>query len=972
MKDYSDFSTLVHRKLVRDRIPELIRSQGKSPETRQLDDQEFRQAVAMKLLEEAYELFRACKAESEQDVLKESADVLEITLTALNFFGFNLDDLIAERQKRLEERGGFSERVFLDGVGVSPSTEIPWRGIPGLVFTPAETHELIKIIKSELMRSRSVCIASAFYSPGIMNLLLRDFTTFVGNGRSLRVLLSTMGNVNRPEYLTHLQQVVPYVQVKVFHPPDLPFDQAPPNFHLKVYLFEHHDGNGAFVIGSSNFTEAGFSRNIEWNYFSSGEINLPFEDLSTFEKALEIYDHYWRDSSVDVTDKFLSAYRKRFALSAPKHPITEEEDSDSSSSVLFDAQSDYIAVNVERIKPNSAQEEALNQLADFRMLGITKAAIIAATGVGKTYLAAFDFKQSRSRKVLFIAHRENILIAARESFRRVMGNASLGSVLGGGKSWVNKDGSIFAMIQTLSRDEVLNKFSPDAFEYVVVDEFHHGEAASYRKVIDYFRPAFFLGLTATPERMDGRDVLALCDYNIAFEVRLMEAVDRGWLIPFQYYAIYDETDYSQITWKGTHYDELELSSALENDTRTSIIASNLKKFLPSGSKTKALAFCSSVSHAHYTAKMLSKVHGIPAVSLTGEDSENQRAHAISRLRNQRDPLQVICTVDLFNEGIDIPDLTHVLLIRPTQSFTVFLQQLGRGLRLSEGKEFLVVIDFVGNFRKAHVAPMALNGYNSTEQYVADLRNNGREISQLPKGCFLDADLEVSRIWDDEIRKIIKGELSKEEQLKALYLEIKEDLDNSSPSLLDFIGNTHGVDPYIFIRHFGGWLRAKLYCEGKLDKEEEALLGTPAEDFLKHIEADLKPSKSYKMVVLLSILTLPGTTWKVKEIARRFLDYFLLHSDKIQDYEELARHPKPDQFPLSKVISKLNSMPLHFLSNKETDFFLLNKRTSEFKLRPQLARFWEGALFRSMIKERVEFSLVRYFDRTKVKNDIPPG
>ena len=332
-------------------------------------------------------------------------------------------------------------------------------------------------------------------------------------------------------------------------------------------------------------------------------------------------------------------------------------------------------------------------------------------------LAVMDFQQSGAFRILFVAHRGTILTTARESFTRVMQNPDFGVILGGGNGMTQTGDAVFAMIQTISRPNHLERFGPDHFDYIVIDEFHHGEAANYRRILDHFMPKFLLGLTATPERMDGRNVLAICDYNLACDIRLMDAVDRSWLSPFQYFAIYDETDYSRIAWRGTRYDEAELSRALETDTRTRIIARNLKKYLPSYGKIKALAFCSSIAHARFTANQLTQKHGLPSLALTGDTPETERRQAIFRIQFEADPLNVICCVDIFNEGIDIPGLTHVLLVRPTLSFTVFLQQLGRGLRLAPQKDFLVVLDFVGNFRKAHVAPLALAGFTSIDQFV---------------------------------------------------------------------------------------------------------------------------------------------------------------------------------------------------------------------------------------------------------------
>jgi superfamily II DNA or RNA helicase/HKD family nuclease len=565
---------------------------------------------------------------------------------------------------------------------------------PRLFISPDQERSLLGLIKNELARSDAAWFASAFYSPGVTNLLIADFERFVKKGGTLRVLLSTMGNITKPEYFAHMQTFLPGTGLRVFHPPGIAFDEDPPNFHVKAYLFRHRDGAGAMLIGSSNFSEAGFLKNIEWNYFSPGEASRPYENDAPFAVALRAFENYWCDQAVDVTEDFLTAYRRRWQrrqATPGGTPVTEG---------VFDERRPYAGFGQVKILPNVPQREALKSLSRLRGEGVGKLAVVAATGIGKTYLAAFDFRQSGFGKILFIAHRENILRRAKESFGRIMGDPDFGTILGAGNEHRPEDAAVFAMIQTLSRENHLRDFAPDVFDYIVVDEFHHGMAESYRKVLDHFRPRFFLGLTATPERMDGRDVLALCDYNIAYEVRMMEAVDRGWLSPFQYFAVYDETDYDRITWRGTQYDKEELDRALSRDTRTAILAHNLKKFLPASGKIKALAFCNTIAHARYTAEHLQRDQGIAAVSLTGESEEAERAEVIRRLRDENDPLEVVCTVDIFNEGIDIPELTHVLFLRPTQSFTVFLQQLGRGLRRAPGKNFLVAIDFVGNFRQA--------------------------------------------------------------------------------------------------------------------------------------------------------------------------------------------------------------------------------------------------------------------------------
>ena len=648
--------------------------------------------IGCQIIRSAQNLHDAWRSENPGAILDRSAETVQSILAGLKMLKMDPDRLfsrMAAMDKSLKDCEALRrERIIENAVQHSPS----------FIFTPHNAAQMVDLVKTEMISSDRVWIASAFYSPGVINLFISSFIRFMEEGGELKVLTSTMGNFNRPDYLVHLRDTVPGIRVRAYHPPEIPFDRSPPPFHPKAWLFRHRDGGGALLIGSSNFTGSGFLKNVEWNYFSAHEVNIRFEAQSPLEAALSEFKRCWDRESVEISEAFLSGYRDRWhvpeigrgdvfdppAKGWPQTPAPVE------TPPAPDVPEDEIV-------PNPAQREALVNLSRMRGQGIKKASVIAATGVGKTHLAAFDYRNSGCGSILFIAHRENILLKAREIFQGVLKDHFFGEILGAGQHAQNGSRAVFAMIQTLSRPEQLDRFPSEYFDYLVVDEFHHGMAPTYLKAIDHFKPRFLLCLTATPERMDGRDVLRLCDYNVAYEVRLLDAVDRGWLCPFQYFAVHDETDYRQIAWRGTHYDDEELTRALSSDTRTAIVAGNLRKYLPSSGKIKALAFCSSVSHAHYTAKRLTRDHGIASLALTGDNPGEERAVALARLEDENDPLQVICTVNIFNEGVDIPGLSHVLFLRPTQSFTVFIQQLGRGLRKAPGKDYLVVIDFVGNF-----------------------------------------------------------------------------------------------------------------------------------------------------------------------------------------------------------------------------------------------------------------------------------
>jgi hypothetical protein len=518
------------------------------------------------------------------------------------------------------------------------------------------------------------------------------------------------------------------------------------------------------------------------------------------------------------------------------------------------------------------------------------------------------------------------------------------------------------MVQTLSQANTLDQYKDDAFDYLVIDEFHHAEANSYQRLLNKFKPQFLLGLTATPERMDGRDVLKLCDYDVAFETRLFDAINNHWLVPFQYFAIHDPSDYQALRWTQRGYIDADLDQVLINDTRAALIFNNLVKFLPATGKIKALAFCSTQQHAEYMSAQFNQLgasRGIQSVCLLGQDSVDRREAAIQQLQDENHPLQIICSVDIFGEGIDIPAVSHVLFLRPTQSFTVFLQQLGRGLRLLPDKDYLVALDFVGNFKQSYVARLAINGYTSVEDFKQHTHQQ-TQAKQLPSACYVNADTDVQRIWDADIKRILTP-ANKIDVLTALYQELRNNLD-CSPQLMDFFVNPTSPDPSVFIKEKklgGNWLRVKDFMHD-LSAYETSLLDSPAEALLQHIERELSPTKSYKMVVLKTLLTLKGTPWNVTDIAHPFLNYYLTHPDHLADWDELAKAEEPEQFPLRKVVSHLMRMPLDKMATTGGEFFQLDKALKQFSLQEAYQAFWEDAEFKALLADRIDFALARYF------------
>ncbi|HKL15310.1 MAG TPA: DEAD/DEAH box helicase, partial [Balneolaceae bacterium] len=391
------------------------------------------------------------------------------------------------------------------------------------------------------------------------------------------------------------------------------------------------------------------------------------------------------------------------------------------------------------IRPYSFQKEILEKLKLERdVKGRSKNLVVAATGTGKTVISAFDYKEfakekTGSPKLLFVAHRKEILTQSLQTFRQVLKNSNFGELMVDGFQ-PNEWNHVFASIQSLHSKKF--GFKPDHFDVVIIDEFHHAEAKTYQKLIDYLKPTYLLGLTATPERTDGVNVIDFFDGRAAAELRVWDAIEKGLLSPFQYFGVHDNTDLSNINWTRGRYDQSELESLYtKNDDRIVFIEKELKDKINDPLKMKALGFCVGVQHAEYMAEKFNHM-GIPSISLSGKSDSKKRSSAISKLRNGE--INAIFTVDLFNEGVDIPDADTILFLRPTESATLFTQQLGRGLRLADDKECLTVLDFIGYSNKK---------FSFANKFRALTNVHGRKLQRhvedqfpvLPSGCAIELD-----------------------------------------------------------------------------------------------------------------------------------------------------------------------------------------------------------------------------------------
>ncbi|MBT7692463.1 MAG: DUF3427 domain-containing protein [Gemmatimonadales bacterium] len=731
----------------------------------------------------------------------------------------------------------------------------------------------------------------------------------IQRGARVRILTTDYLHVTDPDALTRLLDMVDadddLMQVRVFHDPSL-------SFHPKAYLFWSGSGEmAAGYVGSSNLSRSGISGGVEWN--------LGVERVAPLVTSFE---RLWDDRrSNPLSHEWLRRYRQ-----------------DRPSSIAGDASTAGVADEplLQPVSPRPIQQEALSALEGTRVDGFNRGLVVMATGLGKTWLAAFDSSRPQFKRVLFIAHREEILRQARDVFRQVRPDADLGLFLGSDKA-PNAD-VVFASIQPLSRH--LEHFSTDRFDYVVVDEFHHAAAPTYRRVIDHFTPSFLLGLTATPDRRDGADLLVLCGDNLVFECNLVEGIRRDELSPFEYWGIKDVADFAPIPWRNGRFDPEALTTAIETRDRAEQALTQWRQ--KGGGPT--LAFCASISHAEFMKGYFTDSGVLVAAVHSGPQSD-PRHRAVEELRSGT--VEVVFTVDVFNEGVDIPEILSVLMLRPTESPVVFLQQLGRGLRKAEGKEALQVIDFVGNHRSFLMKPRTLLSLGtrtpSNKEALQAIRTGDLE---LPPGCSVNFDLEAIELLESLVPR------SRAEALEEFCTNYAADHGVRPTAAQAF---RSGYNPAAkAVRDAGGW---HLYLDGfnQLNVEEQAVtkLHGPVLEGL----ATERVTRSYKLVTFKALLRLGAlhTGAPVADIAAASLA--IIRSDpRLRADATTQEMPDLDNVTERGWERYWLKWPITHLSDKADSLF----RIRDDRLEPTyLVSAEQSAAFASMAAEIVEWRLLQY-------------
>lgn len=657
-----------------------------------------------------------------------------------------------------------------------------------------KNQKVITTIQKQLLKSKSFKISVAFITESGVIPLLQTLKKLEEEGVPGEIITSDYLFFSEPKALEKLNSFS-NIKVRMYSVENKDY-----GFHTKGYIFQKEDGCEV-LIGSSNLTHKALTTNREWNMISTDE-QLAYDVIETFNE-------YWEDSKPleDCIEEYKKAYKSNLKLQ----------------------QTSWIKSNSEeKLTPNDVQVDFIRNFKHLIKEGGKRGLFISATGTGKTLASAFGIREINPKRVLFLVHREQIAKQALESYKKVFKDVNMGLISGNHK---NYDADfIFSTVQTMAKEQVHKRYNSSDFDVIVIDEVHHAGAFSYQKIMNYFMPKFYLGMTATPERSDEYDIYSLFDHNIIHEIRLRDAMQNDLLCNFNYFGVTDNA----------------LNVNDTSDERVDHIVKNIEFYGYSGSRVKGLVFCNTVKNAQKLSDQFNK-RGYETVALSGSTSQNEREVYVNRLISDdvNNPLDYIFTVDIFNEGVDIREVNQIVMLRETSSSIVFTQQLGRGLRKTDDKDFVVVVDFIGNYKTNFMIPIALSGdltYNKDKLRKFMFNQNNMVVGS---SCVSFDHIAKERIYSSIDKVKFNVNFFRNE-----YMNLKHML-GRSPEFSDFY-TYNMLDPSLIVKYIKGNLNPKTYncLVSRLDEDYSCPFSDLEEQYMEFLLLNVFNSKRVHEVLIL--------------------------------------------------------------------------------------------------------------------------
>lgn len=797
-------------------------------------------------------------------------------------------------------------------VATSPVQRLPSIGDSALVR--GERDPLLPHICYEFEHANTADLSVAFIQRSGVLLLRPYLIDMLQRGGRVRILTGDYLNVTDPTALAELLDLEGNLQMRVF-------EANAVSFHPKAYLFQQDPHSGTAFVGSSNLTHTALQSGVEWNYRV-----YKITDQAGFTAVQAAFEELWNHPQTClITHEWIATYRKR-RESAKTIDVTRLAEHTTPT---------------EPPQPNTIQAEALQALQECRNNGQKAGLVVLATGLGKTWLSAFDSARPEFKRILFVAHRDEILQQAIHTYRIIQPDANIGKYTGTEKK--QQADILFASIQTLGRIPHLRHFAPDAFDYIVVDEFHHAAAKTYRNLIDYFEPKFLLGLTATPERTDGGDLLSLCGGNLAYRCDLVRGIKEKFLSPFRYYGVPDQVDYTNIPWRSARFDEESLTVAVATQER----ARNALEMFHKYRATRALGFCCSMRHADFMAEAFREA-GLRAVAVHSGPTSAPRALSLEQLAQGQ--IDIIFAVDMFNEGLDIPSVDTILMLRPTESEIIWLQQFGRGLRKATNKDHVRVIDYIGNHRsflvkvRSLLEPLCGLLPSDHDLHEALRRANSGELA-LPTGCEVTYQLEAIDILSKLLRQ------NRQDAIETWILDYRQQHD-TRPRAVELYHARY--NPRAVHSDYGSWLEYLTYLHSKEKvylSEQEVQSIEQYRSWWREV-CTTRMTKSFKMLVLLAINH------------RKAWDRRITWEELTEEFQRLAGRIRGVREDIAIDLNDTKALKRLVRDNPGkawggSQFFIADENGLQFALQTNNNNY---EIFETLTDELVQWRLAEYFDR----------